>query len=721
MDEENENLEELENESTPNNENIPGEIEAEPPKNELLAVGAKNVIDTLLKINPWWWLFLGLFVFVVLFLILMISINQASGGNDLYYKEGVCTTVTVKYEPYNEKEPSSTLQMDMETYVQSAAIEYMKDLIEHEDETAVIQVYYALTIALRTEAVSNNCTVTYRDKQLSKNPGTNAYLDVVLKESKGVILGDENHNVISSAHVSDFCWYNVNDNQEEYKIYPKDTLSVSNDFVKDYVANEIYKKCPCNAKQGSYNDSEWRMCWTRWPINEDKEDEEPEYEYAWLHDDDETGFSVVGAYNLMRTKDYNYNLILKYFYGEDIIYMTMNKETQKNSSNFDTGGFTSSCSTSSSSANLLTFVNEFEGGGNYLCSNGAGYLAKNLKDSTITIGHGVTNHDFGSAVTASFIKENGWEQYFHAKGTTFYLNEGDCVPISIIDEIEQNSLANRYAAPIDAAATKYNVTLTQYQKDAITSFNYNLGEGHTDALIKAYAEGGLESLWAFMKQYRKSQGEILSGLMKRRKAEFALFVTGDYTDQGKFYSRAIDDYDNYDSEGVVSRKASCSLGQNQSGFMFPLPSDAIVTCTSPYGFRVAPTVKGSSNHAGLDLAVAGGTNIYAAKSGTVIETRNDVQTNTTNDPSVPSSGNYVKIKHEDGTMTAYLHMKPGSVTVNVGDTVNQGDKIGEVGTTGASTGYHLHFTVYDVSGATVDPYDYLDLSNVTNPDACHHS
>ena len=315
MDEENENLEELENESTPNNENIPGEIEAEPPKNELLAVGAKNVIDTLLKINPWWWLFLGLFVFVVLFLILMISINQASGGNDLYYKEGVCTTVTVKYEPYNEKEPSSTLQMDMETYVQSAAIEYMKDLIEHEDETAVIQVYYALTIALRTEAVSNNCTVTYRDKQLSKNPGTNAYLDVVLKESKGVILGDENHNVISSAHVSDFCWYNVNDNQEEYKIYPKDTLSVSNDFVKDYVANEIYKKCPCNAKQGSYNDSEWRMCWTRWPINEDKEDEEPEYEYAWLHDDDETGFSVVGAYNLMRTKDYNYNLILKYFYG----------------------------------------------------------------------------------------------------------------------------------------------------------------------------------------------------------------------------------------------------------------------------------------------------------------------------------------------------------------------------------------------------------------------
>lgn len=719
MDEENENLEELENESTPNNENIPGEIEAEPPKNQLLAIGEKKVINSLLKINPWWWVFLGGFLAIILFIILMVSINQTSGGNDLYYKEGTCTTVTVKYEPYNEAESSSSLQMDMETYVQSAAVEYMKDLIEHEDETAVIQVYYALTIALRTEAVSNNCTVTYRDKQLSKNPSTNAYLDIVLKESKGVILGDSNHNVVSSAHVSDFCWYNVNENQNEYKIYPKDTLEITNDFVDNYVDNEIYKKCPCNDTQGSYDDPTWGECWVTWEDKDKKGDLITKS--AWLHQDEETGFSVVGAYNLMRTHDYDYNLILKYFYGQNITYMTMNKETQKNSSNFDTGGFTSGCSTSSSSANLVTFLNEFEGGENYLCSNNAGYFGRDEGDETITIGHGVTNHDFGSAVTASFIKKNGWEQYFHAKGNAFYLNAGDCVPISIIDEIEQNSIANRYSAPIDAAATKYNVSLNQYQKDAITSFNYNLGEGHTDALIKAYAEGGLEGLWAFMKQYRTRKGEILSGLMKRRKAEFALFVTGDYTDQGKFYSRAIDDYDNYDSEGVVSRKASCSLGQNQSGFMFPLPSDAIVTCTSPYGFRVAPTVKGSSNHAGLDLAVAGGTNIYAAKSGTVIETRNDVQTNTANDASVPSSGNYVKIKHEDGTMTAYLHMNPGSVTVNVGEVVSQGDKIGEVGTTGASTGYHLHFTVYDVSGATVDPYDYLDLSNVTNPDACHHS
>ena len=106
MDEENENLEELENESTPNNENIPGEIEAEPPKNQLLAIGEKKVINSLLKINPWWWVFLGGFLAIIIFIILIVSINQTSGGNDLYYKEGACTTVTVKYEPYKEDESS---------------------------------------------------------------------------------------------------------------------------------------------------------------------------------------------------------------------------------------------------------------------------------------------------------------------------------------------------------------------------------------------------------------------------------------------------------------------------------------------------------------------------------------------------------------------------------------------------------------------------------------
>ena len=60
-----------------------------------------------------------------------------------------------------------------------------------------------------------------------------------------------------------------------------------------------------------------------------------------------------------------------------------------------------------------------------------------------------------------------------------------------------------------------------------------------------------------MKKYYHAGGKALDGLKKRRKAEFALFVTGDYTDQGKFYGRSLDNYDDYDSEGVMARQAVC--------------------------------------------------------------------------------------------------------------------------------------------------------------------
>ena len=328
MDEEKENLDEIEQQEQPLSEETPNETQFDPPKKDWLTEGSKKTIAKLLKKKYFIFIAAGLLLFFLLFIVLLVSINQASGNNDLYYKEGACTTVTVHYEPYNEDETSYSTQMDIETYVQSAALEYMKDIIEHEEETGVIQVYYALTIALRTEAVSNNCSITYHDKELSKNPSSNAYLDVVLKESKGVVLADKENNIISKAKVSDFCWYNTNKNQEEYKIYPKDTLSIATDFVSDYVANDIYSYCPCNDPQGSYDSSVWGKCWTTW---EEKNSEgKTVTKAAWLHTDDTTGFSVVGAYNLMRRNDYDYNLILQSFYGQDIKFVTISKDTKNN-------------------------------------------------------------------------------------------------------------------------------------------------------------------------------------------------------------------------------------------------------------------------------------------------------------------------------------------------------------------------------------------------------
>ena len=214
----------------------------------------------------------------------------------------------------------------------------------------------------------------------------------------------------------------------------------------------------------------------------------------------------------------------------------------------------SSCDTSSDEANLVTFVGALEGTTS-MCNGGSGYLAEDIGDDAISAGAGITNAAVSGAT--SFIDENNYGSYFHFNGSNYYMNLGDCIPTDVLDKMKIYVLENNYASTIDSISEKYGVTLTQYQKDAITSFNYNVGPGYTEDLISAYASGGYEGLWNEMKQYIYSSGGVWSGLLSRRKAEFALFVTGDYTDQGLFYSRDNENYDYYDSEGVMAREAIC--------------------------------------------------------------------------------------------------------------------------------------------------------------------
>ena len=100
-------------------------------------------------------------------------------------------------------------------------------------------------------------------------------------------------------------------------------------------------------------------------------------------------------------------------------------------------------------------------------------------------------------------------------------------------------------------------------------------------------------------------------------------------------------------------------------------------------------------HYGVDFAVPSGTPIYASKAGTVIV--RDYGT---------INGNYIKLSHSDGTQTYYLHMN--TFSVNQGDYVSQGQQIGTVGSTGSSTGPHLHFQIM-VNGEAVNPMEYVSL------------
>ena len=128
-------------------------------------------------------------------------------------------------------------------------------------------------------------------------------------------------------------------------------------------------------------------------------------------------------------------------------------------------------------------------------------------------------------------------------------------------------------------------------------------------------------------------------------------------------------------------------------FRFPLPYDATYWNSGGFGWRVWNNGRATDYHKGVDFAAYRGTPILATNSGTVILTRNS-----------PSYGLYLIIDHGGGVTSLYAHCS--KLLVNTGDVVLRGDKVAEVGSTGDSTGNHLHFSILE-NGVHVDPMKYI--------------
>ena len=127
-------------------------------------------------------------------------------------------------------------------------------------------------------------------------------------------------------------------------------------------------------------------------------------------------------------------------------------------------------------------------------------------------------------------------------------------------------------------------------------------------------------------------------------------------------------------------------------FTWPLSTGG--TLTSNYGYRIHPISGVRKMHTGIDLAAPAGTPILAAESGTVSLVRK----------LGTGYGWYVVVSHGSNISTLYAHMS--SIIVSQGQAVSRGQKLGGVGTTGSSTGNHLHFEVR-VNGAHVSPWGYI--------------
>lgn len=127
-------------------------------------------------------------------------------------------------------------------------------------------------------------------------------------------------------------------------------------------------------------------------------------------------------------------------------------------------------------------------------------------------------------------------------------------------------------------------------------------------------------------------------------------------------------------------------------FMWPLPGNYRIT--SPYGYRTDPITGVTAYHNGVDIGAATGTEIHAVYDGEVAWAYYST-----------TAGNWIGIDHGDGLYTIYMHAS--ALLVSEGDKVSKGDVIALVGSTGRSTGPHLHLSVRK-DGAYVDPHLYLD-------------
>ena len=137
--------------------------------------------------------------------------------------------------------------------------------------------------------------------------------------------------------------------------------------------------------------------------------------------------------------------------------------------------------------------------------------------------------------------------------------------------------------------------------------------------------------------------------------------------------------------------------EEKNKFHFDSPLEGSLNISSGYGSREDPTGSSGTQHNGIDFTGHSGQKVMAARDGEVVEARFG-----------PTQGNCVIIKHDNGYYTYYMHLN--AMTVQAGQHVKAGQQVGEMGTTGSSTGVHLHFGMSTgVWEGYVNPTSFLGL------------
>ncbi len=248
-----------------------------------------------------------------------------------------------------------------------------------------------------------------------------------------------------------------------------------------------------------------------------------------------------------------------------------------------------------------------------------------------------------------------------------------------VDEFDQKVL--------DASKTAYKKTLTEDMTDADIEKQekikeYMLSHGLTDTELSdlCYHTYTARDLKAALRM--NNEEYIMEELVKLVRAGLSR------EDWEKIVK-----YQNYGAKSYDGKYSRAEYKQSTGTYSWPITG----SITSGFGHRSASSTNGvgSTNHMGIDIGASMGDPIAAADGGTVIHVG-----------WYGGGGNTVRIRHDDGSITEYMHMS--AFNCKVGDQVSKGQQIGQVGSTGNSTGPHCHFGVLDPDGNYRDPLEFLN-------------